>query len=361
MGSNLSALKERKDLRLLGISLLSAAVALLVGALVLRVAGYSVVTAYVTLVQGAFGDMFKISDTLGVTTPLILTGLAVTVAIKGGVINIGAEGQMFMGALAAAYAGVVVRGLPPVLHVAVCVMAAMLAGGLWAMLAGWLKVKLNVSEVVLTIMLNYVAIFLTDFIVTHHFYDPGAFIVRSPDVLPSAVLQRLYPHSRLTAGFFIALAVVVVVWFFLGRTNKGFEIRAVGGNIFAAEAGGVLSGRSIVQTMFISGTFAGIAGAVEVLGVYRHFVSGFSPGYGFDGLAIAMLGHYNAFGVALGALFIGALRSGAMMLDRTTHIPADFVIVIQAVIIAFVATPRFIDVVKRHISRIKRKEASAGG
>jgi simple sugar transport system permease protein len=344
---------------MLRVSLFSAAVALLLGGLLIALAGYPVLTAYAALAQGAFGDMDKFADTLGTATPLIFTGLAVAVAIKGGVINIGCEGQLFMGGLAAAFTGAVVRGLPSFLHIALCMLSAMLAGGLWAMLAGWLKVRLHINEVVLTIMLNYVAVYFTDYIITNHF-AADSWVVKSPDVQPGAVLPKLYPQTRLTAGFLIALVMMAATWYFLSRTTKGFEIRAMGSNLFAAESGGINPSRNIIFTMCLSGALAGMAGACEILGIYRHFISGFSPGYGYDGLAIAMLGQYNAFGVALAAVFIGALRSGATMLDRATNIPSDFVVVIQAVVILIVATPRLISAVT-HRRGVKRKEEAANG
>ncbi|MDR3248472.1 MAG: ABC transporter permease [Treponema sp.] len=322
------------------ISLISLLVSLVVGGIIIGLAGYPVGTAYGSMIQGAFGDMDKFADTLGTATPLLFTGLAVAFAMKGGLINIGGEGQLLAGAMAAALVGVNLK-LPPFFHIPLCFLAAAAAGGFWAGLTGWLKVKLRINEIVLAIMLNYIVIYLTNFIVTYLF-KAESWVVKSPDVQPSAMLPKLYPHTRFTLAFPIAMVLVLVVFWFFRRTSKGFEIRALGGNFFAAEAGGVVPGRDIVITMLISGAIAGLAGASEVLGVYRYFISGFSPGYGYDGLAVAMLGQYNPLGVALAAIFMGTLRNGAAMLDRTTSIPADFVVIIQAVIILVVATPRLI-------------------
>jgi simple sugar transport system permease protein len=343
-------LKYGEYLRPSFVSLFSLLVSLAIGGIIIALAGHPVDTAYVSMFQGAFGDMDKLADTLGIATPLIFTGLAVTLAMKGGLINIGCEGQLLAGAMAAALAGVGIRGLPAFFHVLLCLFAAMAAGAFWAAVTGWLKVKLRINEIVLAIMLNYIVIYLTNYIVTYLF-KADSWVVKSPDIQPGAMLPKLYPHTRLTIGFLISLGLVAAVFCFLKKTTKGFEIRAMGSNFFAAEAGGVIPARDIVITMSMSGAIAGLAGASEVLGVYRYFISGFSPGYGYDGLAVAMLGQYNPFGVALAAIFIGALRSGAAMMDRATSIPADFVVIIQAIIILVVATPGLARVLKQRFIR----------
>jgi simple sugar transport system permease protein len=345
----------RKYARPFLISFFSLLASLAVGGIIIALAGYQVDTAYASMFQGAFGDMDRLADTLGIATPLIFTGLAVALAMKGGLINIGCEGQLLAGAMAAALVGVNIRGAPAFFHVLICLLAAMAAGALWAALTGWLKVRLGINEIVLAIMLNYIVIYLTNYIVTYLF-KADSWVVKSPDVQPGAMLPKLYPHTRLTVSFLIGLALAAAVYWFLKKTTRGFEIRALGSNFFAAEAGGVIPARGIVMTMGMSGAIAGLAGASEVLGVYRYFISGFSPGYGYDGLAVAMLGQYHPFGTVLAAVFIGALRSGAAMLDRATSIPADFVVIIQAIIILVVATPGLVRVFKLRFIRGRTKE-----
>ncbi len=318
--------------------LLSLLLVFLVSGVILLASGYSPLSAYGAMFRGAFGDIGKIADTLGTATPLILTGLAVAVAMKGGVINIGCEGQLYVGAMAAAVAGIYVEGLPSFLHIPLCMLAAMLAGGLWAALAGWLKVKLQTNEVIVTIMLNYIAIYLTDYIVTYWVKAEGM-VVKTPNVQNSALLMKLFPHSRLTIGFILAIAITIFLYWMLKKTVFGFELQAMGYNASAAETGGVNLSKCFVYTMLISGALAGLAGAVEVLGVHKYFIKGFSPGYGYDGLSIAVLGQNSPVGVAISAILFGALRSGATMMDRATKIPSDFVGIMQALIILFVATP----------------------
>lgn len=334
-------------------SLLALVGAIVVSGLILALSGYSPFVAYGAMFSGAFGGAANIADTLGTATPLIFTGLAVAIAMKGGAVNIGAEGQLYMGAFAAALAGAYGKDLPMVLHIALCLLAAFIAGGLWAVLAGGLKIKLGVSEVIITIMLNYIATYLTDYLTTYHFKAEGM-VVKTERVAESAMLPTLYPHSRLTVGFLIAiLAAVILVWV-LRRTVFGYELQAVGLNSFAAESGGVKKGRQFLLTMLISGGLAGLAGACEVLGVHGYFMKGFSPGYGFDGLAIAVLGQNNPLGVTLSAILYGALRSGATMMDRMTKIPQDFVGIMQALIIIFVATPGLV-----YFYRRKKKKTIA--
>ncbi len=320
------------------ISLISLLFAFVLSGLIIWMAGYSPTEAYSTMFRGAFGDLGKLADTLGTATPLIFTGLAVALAIRGGELNVGCEGQLYLGAIAAAVVGAYVNGLPAPVHIALCCAAAMLAGGLWAVLAGAIKIRVHISEVIVTIMLNYIAIYITDYLVTYMFKAEGM-VVKTPDVQPTALLAQLYPRSRLTIGFLFAVPMVFLVWWFLRKTVLGYEMRALGYNPIAAETGGIRKNRMTLITMFLSGALAGMAGAVEVLGVHHYFIQGFSSGYGWDGLAIAVLGQYNPFGVLLGGTLYGALRSGATMMDRMTKLPSDFVEIMQALVIMFVATP----------------------
>jgi len=326
--------------------LISIVLVFIVSSVILLFSGHSPISAYGAMISGAFGDMGKIADTLGTATPLILTGLAVAIAMKGGAVNIGCEGQLYVGAMAATITGIFVKGLPAVLHIPLCLLAAMVAGGLWASFAGWLKVRLQTNEVIVTIMLNYIAIYLTDYIVTYWIKAEGM-VVKTPNVLDSALLMKLYPHSRLTIGFIIAVVITVLLYWMLKKTVFGFELQAMGYNRAAAETGGVNLNKCFMAAMLLSGALAGLAGAVEVLGVHKYFIKGFSPGYGYDGLSIAVLGQNTPIGVAVSAVLFGALRSGATMMDRATNIPGDFVVILQALIILFVATPGIVMELRR--------------
>jgi simple sugar transport system permease protein len=324
------------------LSLLGAFVA---GGLILAIAGYDPFEAYRALIVGAFGSKNAIANTLAKATPLIFTGLAVAVAFRGGLFNIGAEGQLYMGAMAAALVGVYATGLPGMLQGALALLAAGIVGALWAGIAGFMKVKFRAHEVIVTIMLNYIAISLTNYLVNYPFKAEGM-VPRTEAIPASMQLSRLLPPNQVTTGIFIAVLVCIIMYWMFNRTIYGYEIRAIGHNQEAARTGGISIGKRVVLAMFLSGFIAALAGAVEVMGVHKYFVSGFSPGYGYDGIAVAVLARNHPLGVILSALLFGALRGGSMNLDRQTDVPTDFVIMIQALVIIFVAIPWVIKKVK---------------
>jgi len=323
------------------ISLFSLILSLVVSGIIMAFAGFSPLEAYGAMFVGAFGGLSNFADTLGIATPLIFTGLAVTIAMRGGILNVGCEGQLYIGGMAAALTGAYVKGLPAIIHIPICFLAAMLAGGLWAVLAGVIKIRANANEVIITIMLNYIAIYLTDYLASYVFKADGM-VVKTNEIMHSAVLPQLYPHSRLTIGLLFALLAMVFIAWILKSTILGYNIRALGQNPYAAEAGGIRKNRMILFTFLLSGALAGMAGAIEVQGVHTYFISNFSNGYGWDGLATSVLGQYNPFGTVLASLFYGAMRNGATMMDRMTKMPPDFVVIMQALAIIFIATPSII-------------------
>jgi len=315
------------------------------GALILALAGYDPLEAYSALLVGAFGSKNAIANTLAKSTPLIFTGLAVAVAFRGGLFNIGAEGQLYMGAMAAALVGVYATGLPGLLQAALALLAAGVVGALWAGIAGYMKVKFRAHEVIVTIMLNYIAISLTNYLVNYPFKAEGS--VPRTDAIPAGMqLTKLMPPNQVTTGIFIAILSCIIMYWMFNRTVYGYEIRAIGLNEDAARTGGISIGKRVVLTMFLSGFIAALAGAVEVLGVHKYFVAGFSPGYGYDGIAVAVLAGNHPLGVIISALLFGSLRSGSMNLDRQTDVPTDVVVMIQALVIIFVAIPWVIRKVK---------------
>ncbi len=334
-------------------SLAAFILALLISGIIISLSGYSPWEAYVTMTAGAFGSPNAVAKTLAKATPLIFTGLAVAFSFKGGLFNIGAEGQLYMGGFAAALVGIYVQGLPGILHLFLAVVAAGIVGGLWSTIAGYLKIKRGTHEVIVTIMLNYIAIFLTNYFVSYPFKAEGM-IPRTEELPASLQLTRLLPHSQLTTGLLMGIAFALIVAWFMKNTVYGYEIKAMGFNQDAAEAGGVNLKRGILLTMFISGFLAAMAGVTEVLGVHGYFIKGFSPGYGYDGMAVAVMGRNNPLGVVVSAILFGALRSGGMLLDRVTDIPGDFVVIIQALVIIFIATPAIIKKV------MKKKERRQG-
>ncbi len=315
--------------------------AFIAGAAVLYVTGYSPVEAYTAMARGAFGDVFGIGQTLMQATPIIFTSIAFLVSYKAGLFNIGAEGQFLMGAIASAVAGIYLEGLPWIIHAPLTLIAGMVVGGLWGLIPALLKTRFEAHEVITTMMLSYVAQFLTSYLVNYPFKAPG-WVSQTVRLPASAELARILPPTQLSAGIYIAVALVAVIWFLLKRTILGYELRAIGFNPTAAENAGIKINRGVIISLVISGAIAGLGGAVEIMGVHKRFIDGFSPGYGWDGLAVALVGGLNPVGSMLASILFGALRSGGMIMARSTGVPLDINILLQGLVILFVAAPALI-------------------
>jgi general nucleoside transport system permease protein len=293
--------------------------------------------------------IYPISESLVAATPYILAGLAVAVGFRCGLFNIGAEGQLLMGALGAAFVGYSLKGLPAYIHLPLALLGGMVAGAIWAAVPGYLKARFGAHEVVNTIMMNWIAFRLSDWLL----FGPmkaSSFRPVTPNIEVSAELPHFFPDPlRLNWGFILALAVAGLVYWFLFKTTRGFEIRTVGANPDAAKYAGISVERNIVLVMALSGMLAGLAGATQVLGVDYWVGAGFSAGYGFDAIALALLGKSHPLGVVLAALLFGMLRSGATNMQSVARIPIDIISVIQGMVIIFVAAPDII----RWIYRIR--------
>ena len=338
----------------------------------LSVTWVTVRDAYLALFVGAFGSPTDIvngfrtwfttgdtqallealrsfSESLVITTPYIFAGLAVALGFRGGLFNIGAEGQLFVGGLASVFVGYSLKGLPWIIHLPLALGAGILAGAIWAAIPGYLKARTGAHEVINTIMMNYIAFRLTDYLLTGPMARPDGLPI-TPEVLPSAYLLALFPRPvRLHLGFFLALAVAALVYWFLWKTTKGMEIRMAGANPNAARYAGIRIAATIVLTMALSGGLAGLAGANQVLGVDHRLVRAFSTGYGFDSIALALLGNSHPLGVVLASLLFGFLRGGAARMQSVAGIPVELIRVIQGMVIIFVAAPEII----RSIYRLK--------
>ncbi|MGD8634559.1 MAG: ABC transporter permease [Anaerolineales bacterium] len=334
--------------------LLGTLLALLVGALILLIFGENPVTAYQALFKGAFGSKRTIAETMLSTTPLLLGGLAVAVGFRCGLFNMGVEGQIVLGGLLPAYLGYAVT-LPWYLHLPLGMVAGTLVGALWGAIPGYLKARYRIHEVITTIMLNYIAFAIGGYMVAvgGPMKEVGESLPASPKILESARLPRLLEGTRLTGGIFIALAVAVLVWIFLFKTRLGYKLRAVGLNPDAAEYAGISPQRFTVLAMFLSGGLGGLAGAVEVLGVHYRFFENFSPGYGWDAIAVALLGLLHPAGVTAAAFLLGALRSGSVAMQAVAQISKDVVLVLTALIIFFTAMNQSLrPFLERRVARI---------
>lgn len=321
----------------------------------------SIATAYGALFYGSFGSLpemiralgsgdpaavrqafWPITESLTASTPYIFAGLGVALGFKAGLFNIGAEGQFFMGSLGAAFVGYSLIGWPWYLHLPLAILGGFVVGALWGAIPGWLKAKTGGHEVVNTIMMNYIAYRLSDWLINGPMKAPG-FRPVTPYIQPSAELPRLFGDPlRINVGFFLALIVAAIVFWLLFKTTIGFQIRAVGANPDASRYAGMSITRTIVLAMTLSGGLCGLAGASQVLGVDYWVGQGFSAGYGFDALAIALVGKSHPIGVVLAALLWGFLRSGATTMQSLASIPIDIISIIQALVIVFVAAPDII-------------------
>ncbi|MCS6863117.1 MAG: hypothetical protein NZT92_22655, partial [Abditibacteriales bacterium] len=313
----------------------------------LRVVGQ----AYGGLWEGALLKPQGLSESLVATVPYIFTSLAVALAFRAGLFNIGAEGQFQIGALCAAWAGVAVMDLPPMLHLPLTLLAAAAGGALWGGIPGALKVKTGGHEVINTMMMNYIAFRLVEFLTSGPLKDPAASMVQTARVSPAAELPLLRawglplpPHDRLHAGLLLAVAMAVAVWWLLTKTTIGFELRTVGRNPAAAQFGGMSLGRTVILAMALSGALAGVGGAVEVIGVStcRCLPMSFSSGYGFESIAVALLARTHPLGILPASFLFGAMRNGADLMEIRSGVSKSIIALIQAMVLLLVAAPSIV-------------------
>lgn len=348
--------KLQETLLNLMISAIALVMAILVGGLVILLFGSDPVAAYSALFKGAFGNPVALTTTLTASVPMIFTGLAVAIAFKCTVINIGAEGQLLVGAMAAALVGTYVTGLPAIVHIPLVLLSAMAAGMLWALVPAILKQKANVNVVISTIMFNYVGQYLVQYLIMGPFKTEGAVSATDP-VQASALLPKLLPAPyKLNLGIVIALLAVVGVYVLLNRTSTGYEMRAVGFNPNAARVGGVNVERSMFLALLISGALAGLGGGVEVAGTMGKIIHGFSPNYGFSGIPVALMARNNPFAVILTALLLGSLRSGSLLMQSSVGVSKNMVDVIQGLVVVFLCAE---NVIRYYIK--KRQGGKANG
>jgi simple sugar transport system permease protein len=318
-------------------SLLAVAIALLAGGVVIALSGDNPLPAYAALFTGAFGDQRAIAETLVMATPLILGGLAFAVAARAGLFNIGIEGQMVMGGLAAGLAAAANPGWPTVIHLPLALLAGMAAGGLWGFIPGFLKAQTGAHEVITTIMLNYIAYRISTVVIGQEDLPlVNAALQATQPAADTARLPRLLEGTRLHAGFLIALIAAAVVWFLLYRTVFGYKIRTVGLSRGAAAYAGISWGRTIALAMLLSGLLGGLGEAVDALGLQGRYYN-VSLGIGFTSIAVGLVGRNQPFGVVLAGLLFGALASGATRMQNTAGISRDIVYVLLGFVILSVS------------------------
>lgn len=328
----------KKNMGLLSvlISILAIVLALLIGAILISVAGVNPWEAYAYLIKGSFGNRYGFGETLTRFVPLLFASLSFAIAHKSGFFNVGAEGQIYIGAIGALMVGAYVDGISPVFHILLCLLAGFIFGALWCGIAGVLKVFLGSNELINTMMLNYVAILLVEFLIHGPLKDPELFIYQSKEVLPSAQLPIILSRSPLHFGFIIAIILTAAVFYLLYRTPIGYQMRTVGANLKAASYAGINIVGVTLTALIVTGGLAGLGGAIELMGAQFRMVSGFSPGYGYDGIGIAVMGRYNPVGIVLATFLFAIIRVGTGAMQRGAGVPFPLLSVIQGLIIVFV-------------------------
>jgi ABC-type uncharacterized transport system permease subunit len=345
------------------VPLLAVALALIIGGIIMLATGvslHSVGAAFAALFTGSLGSVYAISETLTAAAPLTLAGLGLALGFRAGLFNIGAEGQILVGGMAAVVAGYSLAGLPAFIHLPLALIAGAVAGAAYASIAGWLRAATGAHEVITTIMLNLTSYRLVDYLLRNPpIQRPGRSDPISRSVLESAQLPRLLawldPSLRVHAGIILVILAVIFVYWLLFRTTVGFEFRAAGLNPNAARYAGMRSGLIIVAVMALAGALAGLAGANQILGVLGRASPNFSGGVGFDAIALALLGRSHPVGVLLAGLLFGALQAGGRQMQVLAGVSLDLIAIVQALIIIFIAAPMLVRaIIPRALRRVAR-------
>ncbi len=351
---SLTALKDVK------LSVFALAFALGIGAIVMWVSGYSPAETYKAIFVGTLTTQKGIVLALSQATPLMFSGLAFAIAYKVKMINTGAEGQLHIGAMASVLVGIYVTGLPMALHIPLALLVGALAGGLIGLFVTFLKVRFGASEIVTTIMLNEVLILFTSYLCNGPFLAKDAAIPQTELVEKTARLPKLVARSQLTIAIFIAIGIALLLYILFKKTALGYEMQVTGSNTKSASTAGISVNRVYYITFFISSAVAALCGSALALGVNGRFLEGFSNKYGFAGISVAALAAYNPLAVILSAILFGVLKAGAMTLNTSASVPVEFVDVIQALVVVFVAAPRLIDAILSRFGKapLFKKKAS---
>jgi simple sugar transport system permease protein len=336
--------------------------AFVAGAILLLILGADPIKAYATMIDGAFGNQASIFRTLTRATPLLIIAIGICIAFRGGVINIGAEGQVFVGAIAAAGFSLGAGStLPGFLLAPLTLVVGFLAGAFWGAIPGFLKARFDVNEILSTVMMNEIAGQLVLFLLAGPLLDPaqiaaGTRIPQTDQIPDGAFLARLAPPSQLNIGLFIGLVMAILVYVLLWRTTIGYRIRAVGLNKDASRYAGISVPRYVMLALVLSGGLAGLAGAIELTGINHRVVEGFAVGYGFSGIVVALFGRLHPIGAIPSAFLFGALLVGADKMQRTMQIPSATVTALQGLIVIFVVSSDFF--VRRYNKRRKAREVT---
>ncbi|MBF8377893.1 ABC transporter permease [Alicyclobacillus mali] len=336
-----------KALRSILLPVAASLVAIVIGAILVAALGYHPLSVYASLVSGAFGSPVNIGNTLTASLPLIIIGLGIAISFQSGLFNIGADGQYWMGATAAAWVGYHFTSLPGVLHMILCLVAGMIAGALWAaVIPGLTKAFVGAHEVITTMMMSYIAILFARYLIEGGPMQQKGYIPQSPPIAPNTQFPYFaqgFQQAQLSPiSIVITVIAVAAAWFLLYKTTLGFSLRSVGLNARAARYAGIGVKSSIVTALGLSGLFAGLAGSVQMLGVDHQLLDGFSSNYGYTAIVVALLARNNPIGVVIAGLFFGALTTGGQNMQIASNVPASLTDVLTGLIIFFVGCERII-------------------
>jgi ABC-type uncharacterized transport system permease subunit len=315
--------------------------ALAVGAVLIALSGHNPILAYRALIHSAVGNKNNLGETLVKMVPLLLAGLGTALAFRMRIFNIGAEGQIYMGALGAAFVGLFLGDLSPWVGIPLILFAGFVMGGLWGGIAGFLKKQFGANEIIVTLMLNYVALAIVSYLIGGPWRDPAGTEPFTARFVEGALLPVILPKTRLHAGIIVALVATVVVWWVLKYTVYGYQITVAGANPEAARYSGIKTGRLILITMFLSGGLAGLAGVGEVAGLHHRVLENFSPGYGYTAIAVAMLGRTEPLGVAIASFLFAALVVGVQGMQDLVGVPVSIVFIIEGLVLIFVLASEY--------------------
>lgn len=317
---------------------LSICIGLVLGTVFVLLGGYNVLEVYSYLIRGSLGSVSALSSTIRWTTAFLLCGIASGIAFKGGMFNMGTEGQLYMGAISATLVGIYCKGLPAIAHIPLCMLAGMVAGAIWASIPALLRVYWNTSEIVVTLMMNYIAINFTSFLVKEYFLTTGVFgDSLTTDELAVTARFPVFGGSPISFGFILGTLLIIAYILFFTKSKRGFEIKVSGVNPDFAKFSGISVNKVRISVMLMSGMVAGLAGAAEIMGVQGRFLSGFSPDFGTSGMLVALLGNSSGIGIYISAIFMGILKAGSLTLERSAGVSRALAVVIQALIICFVS------------------------
>lgn len=351
---------------------------LIIGAILLALAGYNPFEAYLAMIVGVFSKPSYVSNTIIKATPLIFTGLSVAFAFRTGLFNIGAEGQFIIGTMTAVWAGLYLNFLPGFIHIPIIIILAIVTSGLWGALSGYLKSRFGVHEVISTIMLNWIAFYLLNYMVMiPGINKPGGEaslnIPRSAQIsllddwkTSDSGISWLIDHPFLkdllrtpvNFGILFAIVFAILVWFVLNKTTLGYRLRSVGLNKYAAEYAGINVNKNVIVSMFIAGSLSGLAGAFHVMGVSKNIsrLAGME-GYGFDGIAVALIGSNGSLGVFFSGLLFGALKYGGSKIQMVMGAPSEIINIVIGIIVFFIAIPKMLIIIKKYFKSKKKKKA----